>query len=456
LLGSISRKQWSSRLTAQRNFSLGFLANPGYSAAGQYFPCTSQQLYRDCTNDRDYRNEDASSESWLGSRLGITDLLFAASDRSFGANQFYGPYNSRERTKGWFASVRQEFGSRTVAAFGYRKHTDEFVLWRNAPSGYENNHVDGSWQASLRYTVPVRKDSALLLGLEANGDSIRSFNFSGGVTSYALGIHARNQGAGYVDIDLRPAGKRWSLSAGAREEILSGGAQAVLSPDLAASYRISDKIKLRADSGYGFRQPTYTDIYYSDPGTLGDPNLKPESAWSFDWGMDWMASSKLALSATGFYSRQQDTIDYVRANSTQKWQAANINGLSFIGAEAKLTWIPTKSQSVRIAWTALHGAQSALGGLQSEYIFNYPVENIHATWTAKLGHEIALTNTVQLAERYQQTVYPVWSATLTRDASKFRPYIRATNLSNTGYQEITGVAMPGRAITGGFAVMLGQ
>jgi iron complex outermembrane receptor protein len=455
LLGSISRKQWSSRLTAQRNFSLGFLANPGYSAAGQYFPCTAQQLYRDCTNDRDYRNEDASSESWVSSRLGITDLLFAASDRSFGANQFYGAYNSWERTKGWFASIRQELGSRTVAAFGYRKHTDEFVLWRNAPSGYENNHVDGSWQASLRHTVTVRKDSALLTGLEENGDSIRSFNFSGGVTSYALGIHARNQGAGYVDLDLRPVAKRWSLSAGAREEIFSGG-QAVLSPDFAASLRVADKIKFRSDMGYGFRQPTYTDLYYSDPSTLGDPNLKPESAWSFDWGADWTASSKLTLSATGFYSLQHNTIDYVRTNSIAKWQAANINGLSFTGAEAKFTWIPTKSQSVRIAWTALHGAQGALGGLQSEYIFNYPVENIHATWTAKFGHDIALTNMVQLAERYRQTVYPVWNVTLTRDASKLRPYIRATNLSNTGYQEITGIAMPGRSITAGFALQLGK
>ena len=115
--------------------------------------------------DRDYRNEDASSESWIGSRLGITDLLFAASDRSFGANQFYGQYNSWERTKGWFASVRQELGSRTVAAFAYRRHTDEFVLLRNAPSGYENNHVDGSWQASLRRHDNLPAGTLLLLGL---------------------------------------------------------------------------------------------------------------------------------------------------------------------------------------------------------------------------------------------------------------------------------------------------
>ena len=133
LLGDLARKRWSSRLTANRSFSTGFMA------------------------DRDYSNEDASSEGWVSSRLGISDLLFAVSDRSFGANQFYGPYNSWERTKGWFASGRQELCSRTVAAFGYRRHTDEFILLRNAPSVYENNHIDGSWQASLRHTLHDRK-----------------------------------------------------------------------------------------------------------------------------------------------------------------------------------------------------------------------------------------------------------------------------------------------------------
>ncbi len=72
----------------------GIYADPGYTAG-----CTSQQLYRDCQNDRDYRNMDASAESWSATRLGITDLLIASSDRSFGANQFYGPYNSWERTR---------------------------------------------------------------------------------------------------------------------------------------------------------------------------------------------------------------------------------------------------------------------------------------------------------------------------------------------------------------------
>lgn len=443
LMGGATRGRWSGRVTAERNFSTGFMT------------------------DRDYRNEDASTENWIGSRLGISDLLLATSDRSFGANQFYGNYPSWERTKGWFGGARQELGSRTEAAFAYRRHTDDFALFRDDPAIYENNHIDGSWQGSLRRTENLPAGAVLLMGLEANGDSINSYNFSGGARSFALGIHARNRGAGYVDVDLHPAKRRWSLSAGAREEIFSGGAQAVFSPELAGSLRVTGSLKLRASGGYGFRIPTYTDLYYSDPSTLGNAKLKPESAWSADAGADWAPSSKVTLSVTGFYSRQHDTIDYVKSATVPNmylpagcpaniWCADNLNGLQFTGVEAAFTWIPKRSQMVRLAWTGLHGAQNALHGLESEYVFNYPVENIHAEWRWALGHNFAIDNVVQLAERYQQTVYPVWNVEATHAAGRVQPYLRLTNLSNTGYQEITGVNMPSRTIVGGIAIALGR
>jgi iron complex outermembrane receptor protein len=445
LLGTLVRKRWSSRLTAERNFSTGFMA------------------------DRDYRNLDASSENWISSRLGISDLLLATSDRSFGANQFYGSYESWERTKGLFASGRQELGGRTVAAFGYRRHTDEFVLLRDDPSVYENNHTDGSWQASLRHTMPVAATSVLLFGLESDGDSIHSNN---------LGLHARNRGAGYVDLDLRPAKNRWNLSAGLREEIFSGGAQSVLSPHLAGSLQLPHQIKLRASGGHGFRIATYTDLDYTDPVTHGNPNLKPESAWSGEAGADWTPTSRLSLTATGFYSRQHDTIDYLRYISTtpptnsvlpascptDTWCAVNLSGLHFAGVETSATWAPTTSQTIQLAWTQLVGAQPPLNDLQSEYALNYPVENLHVTWTVSLRHTLTVANSVAVAKPYQQagnppwnaSPYPVWNLALTHDSGRIRPYLRLANLSNTGYQEINGVAMPGRSITGGVSLWMGR
>ncbi len=426
LMAELLRRHWSSRLTGTHNLSTGFMY------------------------DRDYRNETASDESWLESRLGLTDILLAASDRSFGANQFYGNFPSWERTKGWFAAIRQALGAKTEADFGYRRHTDEFVLVRDNPALYENNHIDGSWQASLHRTESFGAGAVLLGGMEADGDSIRSNN---------LGDHARNRAAGYLDLDLNPVKRRWGLSAGAREEGFSGGFPLVFAPNVAGSYRLTDAVKLRGSVGYGFRIPTYTDLYYSDPTTIGNPNLKPESAWSSEAGFDWSPGTRWTFSATGFYSRQHDTIDYVRASAAQRWQATNLSGLRFTGAEASAKVELTHSQQLQLDWTNLYGAQSALHGLQSEYIFNYPVENAHMLWTMNIHDRLRVRNSLQVAQRYQQTPYPVWDLAFEYDAGqrqKWRPYIRLANLSNTGYQEIEGVAMPGRSITGGVTYLLGR
>ena len=233
LVAAATRGHWSGRATADRNFSLGFMP------------------------DRDYRNEDASTESWRGSRLGVTDLLFAASDRSFGANQFYGDFPSWERTKGLFASIRQELGAHTSAAFGYRRHTDEFVLVRSDPAIYENNHIDGSWQANLRRTVTI----ANLLPSCFWALSPTATAFARTTWACTRAIAAR---ATWTSICAPPRGAGASQPA-LREEIFSGGAVAVFSPQLSASLRLASQLKLRASGGYGFRIPTYTDLYYSDP-----------------------------------------------------------------------------------------------------------------------------------------------------------------------------------------------
>ena len=423
VLAGVARRQWSAQATGTRNFSTGFIA------------------------DRDYRNEDASLETWVGSQLGVTDLLFAGSDRSFGADQFYGNFPSWERTKSWFASIRQELGSATSAAFAYRRHSDEFVLIRTAPSIYENNHVDGSWQASLQHRFKLTGDSIVLTGIEGDGDSISSNN---------LGNHARNRGAGYLDVDLRPAKRQWNLSAGVRAEMFSGNVDPVFAPQLAGSLRLAHGLKLRASSGYGFRIPTYTDLYYSDPSTIGNAALKPESSWSFDGGADWSPAARLAISVTGFYARQHNAIDYVRASPAEKWRATNLNGLRFAGVESAATWVPAKSQRVTVAWTNLNGAQRALNGLLSEYVFNYPVNNIHAGWDFAPHAGWLIHNSVQIAQRYRQTAYPIWNSALARQSGHVRPYLRFDNLSNTGYQEISGVAMPGRSITGGLEIVFGR
>src|SRR5271170_1704958 len=175
--------------------------------------------------DRNYSSNALASETWLTLKPGTTDILLATSDRPYGANLFYGPYDSFERTKGWFASIQQQLGQKTAASYGYRRHSDLFVLFTDQPQIYENNHITTSYEGALRRADTLTPNTTLSYGLEADGDSIHS---------NSLGQHARNQGAGYANLSLRALG-RFSLSFGARDEVLSSNGN-VFSPSVAASY----------------------------------------------------------------------------------------------------------------------------------------------------------------------------------------------------------------------------
>ena len=417
VVSAVGRK-WSEMLAGQRNFSSGFMY------------------------DRDYRNEEASSESRWQSALGETDILLAGDDRAFGANQFYGNFPSYERTKGWFASMKQDLGLKTQAAFGYRRHTDEFVLFRNAPAIYENNHIDTSWEAAVRRHDGMGGNLKLYYGLESDGDSIHSNN---------LGVHARNWGAGYLDGTWR--GHKASVSAGLRQEVISGG-YTVTSPMIEGGYFLKPRIKVRAAAGYGFRLPTYLDLYYSDPTTVGNANLKPESAWNFEGGVDWFASANFFLESTVFTSLQHHAIDYVRANASQKWQAANLSNFRFTGWENAAEWRENGANDLKASWTLLSGAQSALHGLESRYVFNYPVNNASLVGTHVWSAGYLLQTRIGVTERYEKSPYAVWGLAFAKENGRLRPYVRLSNITNTGYQEIEGVQMPGREVVAGLELML--
>ncbi len=151
--------------------------------------------------DRNYSSNALASETWLTWKPSgtpnpsnyTTDILLATSDRPYGANQFYGPYPSWERTKGWFASIEQQLGQQTAASFGYRRHTDLFVLFVDQPAIYENNHITTSYEGALRRADNFGANTTLSYGVEADGDTIHS---------NSLGDHSRNQGAAYANLSL--------------------------------------------------------------------------------------------------------------------------------------------------------------------------------------------------------------------------------------------------------------
>ncbi len=392
-------------------------------------------------DDREYRNTAGSSESWLRTRWGTTRIFLSALDRPFGANQFYGSYNSWERTKTWYAALHQDFGQNTELTFSYRRHTDLFVLLRDAPQVYTNRHADETYDAALRRHNDLSKLIRLSYGAEGVDDSIVSNN---------LGNHERRQGALYGNVDMR-ALKRFSLSAGVREQFY-GHRQAFFAPTVSGGAWLSQSVKLRASVSRAFRLPTYTDLYYADPANLGNPNLKPEEAMSYEAGIDWHLRSRWRAFATGFDRNEKNGIDYVRSSASLPWQAMNFDHLKFYGVETGVEGDLVHSQKIVVQYTALHGAQSAEGGEQSKYVFNYPTHNAVVSWQILTRQGVLARTRLGAVKRYQLSPYALWDVSVAWTRSRIRPYLQLTNLTNTSYEEILGVNMPGRAAMAGVEI----
>jgi iron complex outermembrane recepter protein len=427
------------------NFGVNFERTTLAAVAGRFTGLLA--LERDFTSGfrpgRDARNLSLASTLRARTALGTSSLILGYSDRPFGADQFYGNYNSWEDTKTWFASLRQDLGERTEAAFSYRRHSDLFVLERYQPWIYTNHHADETYDASLRRREPLATNASLHYGLEGHNDSISSTN---------LGEHDRGRAAAYVSFDVR-ALRRFSFSLGAREEVwrrFSGQ----LSPNVSAGAWLSSKWKLRASASRGFRVPSYTELYYRDPANVGSPLLRPETAWTYEAGADWIPRDSVRLSAAVFERRETNNIDYVRASLSEPWRAVNLTRLNFTGAEITAAITPARGQRISVSYEALHGAEQALGGLVSEYVFNYPSQGCVLAWQGAFRHGIVARSRVAVLNRLGRPAYTLVDASAAYGEGRVRPFVQLTNLAGARYEEIMGVTMPGRGVLGGVEFIL--
>ena len=364
-------------------------------------------------------------------------------DHPFGADGFYGAYNSCENTKTWFASLRQALGGKTEASFSFRRHSDLFVLYRDRPEVFTNHHAVESYQAALRRKEKLSDNASLHYGVEGYHDSIVSNN---------LGNHARGRAAGYASLDIH-ALHRFSFSMGAREEVYRS-VSGQFSPSVSAGVWLSQRFKLRAGVSRSFRIPSYTDLYYHDPANLGSPDLRPERAWSYEGALDWNAGGKLRGEVVVFHRREVDGIDYFRRSLTDIWRATNIQKLHFTGVEASVSAKVAARQQIDLRYTGLHGVQDALAGAFSKYAFNYPSQSALAAWNVSLPWGLSARTRVGAIQRLARDPYGLWDAYLAYNRGRVRPFLQFTNLTSTVYEEIQGVRMPKRGVVGGVEIAL--
>ena len=103
---------------------------------------------------------------------------------------------------------------------------------------------------------------------------------------------------------------------------------------LAIGWRATERLRLRASVGQGFRSPSMNDLY--DPGYggwfAGNPQLDPERSRSSELGLEWRASDAQRVGFGVHSTRVRDLVSFTGPQN----QAENIARAAIDGAE--LTW----------------------------------------------------------------------------------------------------------------------
>jgi len=368
------------------------------------------------------------------------DFIFSFLDKDFGADSFYSNLfpQEEEHIQTQFGSFRLKENENTFSLY-YHRHWDKFLLDRTRPGWNENTHTSYVYGGQFLREADL-EDIDIIWGLDFSYDKI---------TSTKLNKHRRNRSAFFIEWG-KIFRERYIFNLGLRNDYYSdwGGE---FSPVLNLGYLINPNLKLRSSLGRALRIPSYTELYYKDPGNIGNPNLLPEYAFSWEIGLDKKMGENF-LDFTFFERKTRNTIDWIRENSQEPWRAENIGEIFFKGIELNYKFSPKEKNYFFLksfGYTYLESERKEEVFL-SKYVLDHLQHQFILNFCNLLPFGFIQIWNLSYKERVKESGYFILGTCVTKKISNIDIFLSGTNLTNTNYREIGGVDMPGRWIIFGF------
>jgi iron complex outermembrane receptor protein len=375
----------------------------------------------------------------------VVKTILGYTKKDFGANSYYTTRfpNQAEKTETYLAALSAEIeldDLNIMPKIYWRKNNDEFVLNKFDHSFYKNNHETNVYGGEIQISTNILGDLTSF-GVEYSQDQIASNN---------LGEHKRQTNGFFIEQKIS-ASKNLNFSLGGFAYYYPQ-INWKFWPGIDAAYNFSDNLKIFANYGRAFRIPTYTELYYSDPITLGNFNLIPEESDNYEVGVNYDYGI-VNFKTSYFIKDGKNLIDYVLDNSDDIWKARNFTKINTNGFELGLMFnLRNVSNDIiqRLAfdYTYLNSDKADLD-LNTRYV----LEHLKHDLSIKLFHSLPFAITQSWTINYEDRVtlgdHFTIDTKLNRNFSLFNIFITATNLLNKSYEEIPGVPLPGRWIIGG-------
>ena len=392
--------------------------------------------YRD---NSDYNNYNYFLKGVFNKKNQPIEVLATFFDKKFGAQNFYTPtswgFNEYEETQSSLLGVSTTFRNekfKVTPRVYWKRGQDIFQLKRDDPSFYRNLHITNK--------VGVETNAAYTSDLGVTGFGIDVSKVF--ISSNNLGKRNRTM----INLFLEHRFKFGAV------DITPGVAATYFSdfkfhafPGLDIGMQLSDNLRYYWNIGYTYRIPTYTDLYYNDSSTTGNPNLKPEEAIAQEFGLKYTNDNFFATLAL-FSRASNNIIDFIRQNASQaKFLATNIAQVNTQGLQFDASYVfkfKEFNQSLKFGYTFLEDDINDQNRSLSRYRLNTLKHHFTTRFSSQLFKNVRQNIIYKHAERTLGTSYNVWDASIILDVNKFSFTVTANNIFDAEYVESGFVPMP--------------
>ena len=392
-------------------------------------------------NNSDYNNYNYFLKGTFNKNKQPIEMIATFFDKKFGAENFYTTnptFNEYEETQNslvGFSTTFQTEKFKIKPRVYWRRGQDIFLLRRNNPAFYRNLHITNK--------VGVETNASYTSNMGITGFGVDVSRVS--INSNNLGEHHRIMANVFLEHRFHFFDNQLDITPGVAITYFSDFKFHAF-PGIDVGYQLSESIKIYGNLGTTYRIPTYTDLFYRDPVTIGNPDLQPVEAFSQEIGMKF--NRGYFSGSMAFFNRDANNlIDYIRPNTSQTiFTATNITEVNTKGFEFDANYnfkMVGFTQTLSLGYSFLDDTILEQNKELSRYSLNTLRHHFTTRFSSKILKNLTQNIIYKHAERTTGQSYNVWDASIVLTLSEIDFTFTANNIFDSDYIESGFVPMPG-------------
>lgn len=401
----------------------------------------------------DFKNDEFFVKSNFKIKNQNISAIGAFNERKFGANGFYASpaaIDQYEETQASIIGLSTTYKKNELIIkpkLYWKRNQDMYVYLRQDPSVYRNLHISDKVGVEVNASTPNSLGN-LGVGFDLSKVSLSSNN---------LGNRNRTVFNMFIEQQIKFQNDKIDFTPGVAISYFSDVSTRLnyqsnffnnlfFYPGIDFGYRFNKNLKIYTNVGYTYRMPTYTDLFYSSPTTLGNENLKLEKALTKEFGLKYLKNN-FNLSMSLYQRDASDIIDYVKNDEADPWQASNIREIITNGFELNMGYKfylgAFRPQSINIGYSNINDDLLETDFTFSRYALNSLKNQITATYMFQVRDFISSTLTFKNSKRLNDESYTAIDFRTSYMYDKFTISVIFNNILDAEYSETNLVPMPG-------------